>query len=112
MDAILQQILAFEKEAEALLRNAEDKSRDLLEKARQEIAELDKQLESELKASREALFRERIAEEEKQGRLEMLQLETELREEEARRADRVGALAAEIAGIYACLPCPGDASTR
>ena len=112
MDALLRQVLAYEKEAETLLRQAEVKSRDRVETVRHEIAELDKQLEAELNVSRVSLLQERVAEEENQARLEMIQLESDLQKEEARRADRTNTLAAEIARIYACLPAPDDASTR
>ena len=109
MDVLLQQMLAVENQATAIIREAETAAAGILEKARQEAETLRKNLEAGLAEEIEKMIRARVEEAERRGRLELEASEQQLREETRIILERVPA-AARQAGAAFVYPFSSDGS--
>lgn len=91
MDAVLRRMLDVEKEAEAIVAEAEAKAEAIADKGRQAVTELREQFRAETGALAEACIRKRVDEAEAEKQRAMAEAEHE-------RAEKVEAFRRMIAG--------------
>ena len=109
MDAILNQMIAFDDQAARFVKNAEATAAGILEKARHDVEALEKKLESDCRAEVDALIRAQVEAVEKNCAREMETETIHLLEEHKRLLERVPALAHAIAEILAYPGTPAPA---